>query len=307
MATHRRGERRWKMSNIYGLPEPLVKALTVERRPVVPGRISVTALIDSPLRRILSIRHGHEIEEDVSENLWSLLGKAVHYVIEKSDKATEIKIESDNLGLGVTLVGVVDYYRDGRIIDWKLTSAWSAVFAADKNWELQLQTYGYLVQSLGHPVTDLSAYMILRDWNKREAQKNPDYPQIPFKEISYKLWEKSTVEAFISERVSLHLKAEKVCLQSTSIEIPPEFWCTPTERWEKPTKYAVRKPMQEKAVRVLDTEEAAKEIAKHETARTGKIHTIETRPGEQTKCQSYCSLVPWCPCIKELNGLPVTA
>ena len=100
------------MSNIYDLPAPLVKALTVERRPVVPGRISVTALIDSPLRRILMMQHGHEIEEDISENLWSLLGKAVHYVIEQSDKATEIKIKANLAKSGAILVGVVDYYRE---------------------------------------------------------------------------------------------------------------------------------------------------------------------------------------------------
>lgn len=293
------------MSNVFGLPEPLVKALTVERRPIVPGRISVTALIDSPLRRILSLRHGHEIEEDVSENLWSLLGKAVHYVIEKSAKATEIKIEA-NLS-DATLVGVVDYYKDSKIIDWKLTSAWSAVFAADKNWENQLQVYGYLVQSLGHPVTNLSVYMILRDWNKRESQKNPDYPEIPFKEISYKLWSKEAVATFIQERVSLHLLAEKVCLSESSIEIPPIFWCTPTERWEKPTKYAVKKKGVDRAVRVVDTEAAAFAIMESEIARTSKDHCIEVRPGENTRCLSYCSVSAWCPFWNEVKGSVATA
>jgi len=283
------------MSNVYGLPDPLARALTVERRPVVPGRISVTALIDSPLRRILSLQHGHEIEEDVSENLWSLLGKAVHYVIEKSDKATEIKIEVSSKD--ATLVGVVDYYKDSKIIDWKLTSAWSAVFAADKNWELQLQTYGYLVQSLGHPVTELSVYMILRDWNKREAMKSPDsYPQIPFKEISYIPWGKSTCEAFISERVSLHLSAEKIVSGASPEEIPAEFWCTPTERWKKPTKYAAKNVGKDRAVRVFDREEECSKFI-HDT----KMF-LEVRPGENTRCENYCSVSPWCSCFAKLKG-----
>ena len=187
--------------------------------------------------------------------------------------------------------------KKGRIIDWKLTSAWSAVFAADKNWESQLQVYGYLVQSLGHPVTDLSVYMILRDWNKRDAQKNPDYPQIPFKEISYKLWDKMTAEAFISERVSLHLSAEKSCLGSTPIEIPPIFWCTPTERWEKPTKYAVKRKKQDRAVKLFDDESGAVAFAMGST----DLY-VETRPGENTRCTSYCSVNSWCPFWNEVKG-----
>ncbi len=288
------------MSNNWDLPEPLVKALTVQRRPVVPGRISVTALIDSPLRRILSMQHGHEIEEDCSEHLWALLGQAVHYVIEKSDKATEVKIEAANWGDGATLVGVVDYYRAGKIIDWKLVSAWSAVFATDKNWELQLQTYGYLVGQLGHTVTDLSVYMILRDWNKREAQKSPDsYPQIPFKEISYIPWSKEAVEAFIQERVSLHLKAEKYAHKSelgVFEPIPEEIWCSPSERWEKPTRFAAKNIGKDRAVRVFDTEEECSKFI------NGTKMFLEIRPGEVVKCQSYCSFSEWCPCFMKIKG-----
>src|SRR4030042_1797996 len=108
------------IQNIHDLPGPLVKALSPERHRPVPGRIGVTALIDSPLRRILTMRHFDEITEDASDSFWALIGKSVHYVIEQGDKNTEIKISQQVFG--ATLVGVVDYFKDGHIIDWKTTS-----------------------------------------------------------------------------------------------------------------------------------------------------------------------------------------
>jgi hypothetical protein len=250
------------------------------------------------------MRYYDQIEEDVSENIWALLGKMGHKTLEMNKRVSEVWVEQ-KFGDGL-IVGVVDYTDDCKVIDFKFTSTWSYVFAGEKSeWEQQLQIYGHLIKLTGKPVASLENWLILRDWNKREAARSDDYPKIPFAKVEYKPWERTAVEAFIRERVSLHLLAEKVCLSSTSIEIPAEFWCTPTERWEKPTKYAVKKPGQERAVRVLDTEPSAREIMTHETARTGKVHTIETRPGENVRCESgYCAVSKWCPCFTKLKEFP---
>jgi hypothetical protein len=292
------------VSNLYGLPQPLVEALTPERRRPVPGRFGVTTLIDSPLRRILTMRHYDSIEEDVSENIWALLGKMGHKVLEQNKLVSEVRLEKDLFG--AKIVGVVDYSEDGTVIDFKFTSVWAAIFASEKSeWNQQLQIYGYLVQSVGKPVTNLENWLILRDWNVREKQRSSGgYPEIPFKQIKYDLWPSEAVEAFISERVSLHLKAEKIaCGANLGVlwTIPEEFWCTPIERWEKPTKWAVKKAGVEKAVRVVDTESAAEEIKQKENERTGKAHFIEVRPGEQVRCISYCSLSAFCPCYASLK------
>jgi hypothetical protein len=278
-------------TNIHNLPEPLVKALMVERRPVVPGRISVTSLIDSPLRRLLTMKHFDEITEDASDSMWSLLGKAVHHVIEKGNEDTETKIEAP--AFGATLVGVIDYHKDGRVLDWKVTSTWSVIFAKDKDYELQLQVYGWLLQSIGHPVNDLSVYMILRDWQKRELLKNPDYPPIPFHRISFKPWQKNKIEVYIQERVSLHLSAEKIALEQTSSEIPEHLWCSPEERWTAPAKWAAKNVGKDRAVRVFDTEDECSKFV-HGT----KMY-LEHRPGEDRKCSTYCSVNTWCPYFKE--------
>ena len=284
------------MQNIHDLPEPLVKALTVERRRPVAGRISVTQLIDSPLRRVLLRNHFDEISEDASENLWSLLGRAVHYIIEKGNEDTETKIEVPVFG--ATLVGIIDYHKDGRVIDWKVTSKWSVIFADNKNWELQLQVYGYLLRTAGHPVNELSVYMILRDFNKREALKNPDQPQIPFQKISYPLWGNDVVEDYIRQRVTMHLEAEKIDCGASLDEIPIEYWCNSEERWSKPDKWAVMKDENVKATKICDNEEIAKSVMEQEINRTGKLHHIDFRPGEDTKCLNYCNFLPFCPYFK---------
>ncbi len=286
------------VSNIHGLPKPLADALTPNRRKPIPGRFGVTALIDSPLRRLLTMRHFDQIEEDVSEGIWALLGTMGHRVLEQNKQVSEIRFEQDLFG--AKIVGIADYSADGVVIDFKFTSVWAAVFASEKSeWANQLQIYGHLVQLSGRPVTSLENWLILRDWNVRERQRSSgDYPEIPFKQIVYKPWSKEAVAAFIQERMSLHLEAEKYALQSDLGEIPANLFCTSTERWEKPTKYAVKKKGQERAVKLFDILDDA---TNH--AAMNKDWYVEIRPGENVRCLSYCSVNKWCPYYK--NNLTI--
>jgi hypothetical protein len=281
-------------NNKFSLPEPLVKALTPDRRPVVDGRYSATTLLNAPIIRILTKKHFNDIEQDVSEGLWALLGKAVHYVIEQSGGGdAEEKIEYPFNG--ATLVGVVDYNKNGWVIDWKLTSAWSYVFGGSKTWEKQLQIYSYLLQMTGKKVLKLSIYMIIRDWNRREASKREDYPNHPFQEINYDLWPKSKIEAFLTERVSLMQEAEKWAVEGNFESIPTRFMCTPEERWAKEETFAVMKAGQKRAVRVLSNKLDAAAVLATEKLKGKGEYSIVTRAGEQTKCEHYCVVNRWCP------------
>ena len=47
--------------------------------------ISVTQLIDSPQIKILKEKYDDQIEQDLSEMFWSVLGTSVHHIIEHSD------------------------------------------------------------------------------------------------------------------------------------------------------------------------------------------------------------------------------
>ncbi len=276
-------------TNLYSLPAPLVEALTPERRRPVPGRFGVTTLIDSPLRRILTMRHYDEIEEDVSDSIWALLGKMGHSVTEMNKQVSEIRIEKQ-IG-DATLVGVADYANDGKVIDFKFTSVWTVIYASEKSdWEKQLQIYGHLVQSNGQPVTSLENWLILRDWNRRDSLKSDDYPKIPFAKLVYKTWSSEAVAAFISERLSLHLEAEKI---EPGADLG-HLTCSREERWARPDKWAVKKKTAERAIRVYDTKEAAKKHFGDVWPEVGG-YFIEHRPGEDVRCESYCSTNRWCP------------
>lgn len=74
-------------TNVHDLPQALVRA--IENDPysgttdLKARRVSVTRLIAPP--QIVKLQQEHpDIEEDVSERLWSLLGSAVHAIIERA-------------------------------------------------------------------------------------------------------------------------------------------------------------------------------------------------------------------------------
>ncbi len=91
------------------------------------------------------------------------------------------------------------------------------------------------------------------------------------------LWDDSTTEAFIRERIKAHIEGE---------ENPPI--CTPEERWRKPDKWALmKKSGQKRALKLYDTERQA-EAAK------GAMHYIEPRPGEDVRCLFYCPVNKFC-------------
>jgi hypothetical protein len=81
-------------------------------------------------------------------------------------------------------------------------------------------------------------------------------------------------------------------------EIPS---CNPEERWDKATKYAVKKEGRKTAIRLLDDKKAAESMA----GELGKGHYVEPRPGESVKCQSFCLCCNFCnyyqDCVKAVD------
>jgi len=67
------------LTNKYGIDEAIVNACKIDNH-VTIGDISCTQLLDSPQVRML--RKQHDVEEDVTDRIWALMGTAVHYVVE---------------------------------------------------------------------------------------------------------------------------------------------------------------------------------------------------------------------------------
>lgn len=280
-----------KLTNKFGLPQTIVNVL--QRPTYSRGRanISATALINSPKIVALSEKFHDELEEDVSDMVWSLFGSAVHKVLEhgKDDNhliEERIHVEVDGWRLsGAVDLQIVNQDDTVSIRDYKTTSAW-AVMNEKIEWEFQLNIYAYLVEKVkGKKVADLGIVAIIRDWNRRDAATREGYPEAPIKEISVKLWPMEERERFVRDRITLHSACEFAMEVEDDL---PE--CTPQEMWERPTVYAVRKQGGVRAKSLHPTEEEANAALE----KLGKGYEIDTRPGERVRCANFCPVSQYC-------------
>lgn len=294
-----------RITNKHGLPQTLVNLASRDRYSRGAAKISVTELIGSPRIRIMRGRHHEQIVEDVADRLWSLLGSALHYVVEQGadqDHLTEERLFATVKGWRIS--GGIDLQIADRdpmtqeptsvaLSDYKMTSAWS-VMNPKSDWERQLNCYAFLVETVkGLPVTALSINAIIRDWRRKEAQRNPDYPQAPLVVLPIPLWSMAQRTDYVRERVEIHQDAERN--DAWNEDLPH---CTDEERWYRPGKIAVVKDGRVRALKVFDAgeEEAAEAYAAENKAR------VEVRPGEHVRCEEFCPISAWCDQWASIKG-----
>ena len=265
-----------RLTNHYNLPEAMLNVMGQFRKPQ-EKRISVTELVGAPLIRHLRMKHWEELEEDASELLWALLGQSVHYALEKGTPLDAIQEERLEAKFGdIVISGQSDLWHRNIIEDYKVTSTYAFLLGDKPDWERQLNVYGYLWARNGFDVTGLKIRAILRDWVKSKSLQDESYPKIPFVTVNIPLWPIEKTEAYIQERIRLHL-AE-----------PTE--CTPEEKWTRPTTYAVMKNGAKRASRVLDTQEESEKWMGDQ-----KGFSIVERPGKDIRCEDYCQVRAFCP------------
>ena len=293
------------ITNKHNLPQTLVNLALRDTYSRGNANISVTELIGSPRIRILrsEMTNKNMIVTDVSEILWPLLGRALHYVVEQG--ADEQHVAEERLftqvagwrlsgGIDLQILGTgADGERQVAISDYKMTTAW-AVMNPKPDWERQLNCYAYLVEKLrGWTVIGLTINAVVRDWSRHEAERRESYPAVPLVVLPQTLWSFAERERYVTERMKLHQDAER---RFDWGEPMPE--CTDEERWFRPGKLAVMKEGRVRALRLFDTHE--REEAE-EYARENKGY-IEERPGENTRCDSYCQVAQWCDQYKKLKA-----
>ena len=116
-----------KLTNEYGAPQAIVNAIQNDPYTKDGADFSVTELIKPPQVRRLWNEHEDKISVDVREEVWKLLGKGVHAVLEQQAGDSGLKeqrfhAEHD----GVTISGAIDLVGDdGVVTDYKVTSAYS--------------------------------------------------------------------------------------------------------------------------------------------------------------------------------------
>lgn len=287
-----------ELTNKYGLPQPVVKALTRDNYSRGKSNRSVTQLIDSPRVRILRKEHDHQLTEDVSEKLWAVLGQAVHRMFE--DATDENHTSEERLFLdieGWTISGAIDLQKkdDGTIVltDYKTTSVWAVIFGKVE-WQYQLNSYASLVRrAKGEKVTGLKVIAIMRDWSARDAEFKSDYPKAPILEIDVPLWTEGEQDAYLDGRVRIHQQAEFDRLIGSEL---PE--CSDEERWAKKPSWAVMKKGGKRAFKVFDNPEGAHALA----AEKGKDYEVVFRRGENTRCEAdWCRVSSFCSQFKRLS------
>jgi len=274
------------ITNKMNLPEALVKAVTV-RRHNNPGRLSATTLLNGTKQIILTDRHWDDLEDDVADRFWAIIGTAVHSVLEDegADEFAEefISHEVD----GVIVTGRIDNYnmRTGIISDYKSVSVWKIKFQDFDDWKKQGLIYAWLLHKNGFEVKKCQFIALLKDHSKRDAKRDSAYPQKPMYVYEFNVTPErlEEIEAFIKENIAEY----KRCKEMADDDIPP---CSAEQRWEKPTKYAVRKEGRKSAIRVFDNADEAEKMV----ADLGSGHYVEKRPGESVRCSEYCSCCDFC-------------
>ena len=275
-----------KITNFHSLPESIISALHRPTYSKGDAHISCTELLNSPRIVQLKRKHWEDIEQDASEMVWQLFGSAIHHILEHGKGDNHI-IEERLFAefSGWVLSGAIDLQTvtpEGiEISDYKTTSAW-AVMNEKADWTHQLNIYAHLVEKVKKiPVTGLSIVAIIRDWSAREAQKET-YPQAPIVTIPIKLWSPEEREAFIQSRLTAHSSA---MFEADTEGTLPE--CSPEEMWEKPSTWAIKKEGGVRAKSVHSTKEEAE-------LNLAKGYFIEHRPGERTRCKSFCQVSKFC-------------
>ena len=279
-----------KLTNKFNIPQTFVNVL--ERPTYTKGKahLSVTQLINSPKIVALTQKFDADLEQDVSDMVWSIFGTAIHGVLEHGKDENHIVEERLHATLdGWRISGAIDLQiKDDAglsIRDYKTTSAWG-VMNEKVEWEQQLNIYAWLVETVKKtPIIDIGIVAIIRDWSRRDAAKNENYPPAPVKEIPIRLWTYEEQTTYIKHRIGLHSACEFA--METDEDLP---LCTPEEMWERPTTWAIKKVGGVRAKSVHDTEESmlkALEIA-------GPAYEIEVRPGSRTRCESFCPVNTYC-------------
>lgn len=288
-----------KLVDDVGLPEAILRAL--ERDPYNKGNadISVTGLLKPPFLRSLEAFYEPVIEEEASDRIYALLGKAVHAILEMAELTDRAKYLREERFFteqeGWRISGQCDLIDlEARTLhDFKVCSRWVGIFGAKDEWEQQLNLYRLLARRNGVEVNTLKVHAIYRDWSKREAKSKRDYPQKQIETFDLPVWSYDQAEQFLAERVHLH-KVMDDNLRTHPEEEWLRFVCNAEERWDRGNKYAVKHRNKDRAIKLFDDRPAA-ESWKAANQRPGENLVVEFRNGESIRCASYCIVRHLCP------------
>jgi hypothetical protein len=276
-----------QVTNVHNLPEPLVTLARREYYSKGEAQYSVTEIMSPPKIRRMREKYNDQITQDVSDMMWTLLGSALHVVMERGETPGWIKEERIFAEVaGVKISGAIDLQQEaeGGIIihDYKFTSAW-AVMQEKEEWTEQLNIYKWLVETVKQrKVVGLKICALVRDFNRHDRKEG--YPASPICMVDVPMWDSVKTEMYIRERLEMHREAKMRADFEEELQN-----CSNEERWMSETTYAVKREGRKTAIRVFKSIEEAAELAEKEKG------YVETRLGEPRRCVgNFCGVAQWC-------------
>lgn len=281
------------LTNKTGIPEVFCRAIDEKESKYTKGeaKYSVTGLMQSPRQQHLSRRHFKNIVEDYEDKLDSWIGHLMHTALEGHEDESVNHDRSFETFLGIIVSGEPDHYskKKKRIRDYKLTSAYSWIYESrNKDYEVQLNKYGYFERKKGNPVEVLEIVYFFKDWKKSEALQNPNYPKSKIIVKQFPIWSMEDAKEYIEGRVAL--------MESTEIlsdDDLPE--CTPEEKWQSDSIWKVFKEGNKKSSGNFDSQlDAENFLLKLKRERPKESFEIREIPGEPKKCLAWCRVSKFC-------------
>jgi hypothetical protein len=286
-----------RITNQYNLPESFVRFEKRHQHSKAGADFSVTEIIDSPRISKLKSRYYSQIEEDISTRIMSILGTAVHNILEQG--ASEDSIVEERLHMnvnGVEVSGQIDLQtetEEGIVIsDYKTCGAFSLQYepTGKKSWAEQLNCYAALAEANGKRVASLEVVAVIRDWTASGLKRSDDYPPRAVMVVPIDMWEPEKRDRYLADRVARHSESG---LRD----------CSDEERWKRPDQFAVYGnnkdgSQSKRATRVLDSPIDAEVFL---LSKMNGVGRVKARRGENIRCQSYCPVSDWCAQWKEIQ------
>ncbi len=304
-----------KITNLFGIPEIIANAIRKDQEAYDKGPgidYSATELQKPPLIRRLEYLHEDDIEEDVIDMVWLLFGNAIHYMVaqgatrELTEKRYEAVVEVD--GVEYWLSGQADSLdvAERHLDDWKTANVWSVLDGIKEDWVAQVNVYRWILAMCGIEIDTLAIGCFFKNWSIRDKQRSgSNYPPASVWKYDVPAWPLHETEEYIRDRIRTH-------------DEPVPRACTDEERWQRPTKYALKKQGRKSAVKVEDT------LGSLELYAIGKglaedgedfslkpKYSVEVRTGAYVRCteggpsgSTYCPVSRWCPIMNPENPWP---
>ncbi len=300
-------------TNKQNLPEALCNALKWDDYDPGHGDYSPSSLGKPPYMAHLERTHGDVLTKDVSDNVWLLLGKAVHKIVEIGSEGIDnnfseeriyvefeswiISMQFDNLFLDQSN-GILDDYKATSI--YKFKPDYNGTIPSAPDWDAQVNIGAYILRKKwltydeksktlvpGEGSIELNKLRILgicKDHKQTTARTSKEYPNHPICTREFSIWSDEKVEEYIREKAVAHDISKEQKIE----DVEP---CTKEDMWATDDKIALMKHGRKKAVKLFPSRKSLeKYIANYEIEMGPKKHYEEFRPGERKRCVGYCDV-----------------